>query len=296
MASVLKKSSTALGDGFIPVSRKLFDNFLWKEKREFSHAEAWLDLIQLARFEANPTKEVINGQVIEYGMGERPLSLRLLADRWQWSKNRVDKFLDLLVSERMITKRTAFGTAKGTADGTDKGTGKRTRQTVISICNYASYNSKEEIAGQPKGQQEGQQTGQVTGQSRDNINKENKYNILLTCAHESRFLDQEITECFEVLKADRQWIEFIMLSCFRRGHKDLTEEKVTGYLEMFFLDLQARGEDKKALADAKSHFANWIRIELEKQQKHNGTNKRTTGSSQSGSVQPEEIRVRTISL
>lgn len=296
MASALKKSNTALNDGFIPISRKLFDNFLWKEKREFSRAEAWLDLIQLARFEANPTKEVINGQVVEYGLGERPLSLRLLADRWQWSKNRVDKFLDLLVSERMIIKRTAFGTAKGTADGTGKGTEKRTRQTVISICNYASYNSKEETEGQQKGQAEGQQTGQVTGQSRDNINKENKYNILLTCAHESRFSDQEIGECYEVLKADRQWIEFIMLSCFRRGHKDLTEEKVTGYLEMFFLDLQARGEDKKALADAKSHFANWIKIELEKQQKHNGTNKRTAGSSQSGGTQPEQIRVRTIDL
>lgn len=296
MASALKKSNTALNDGFIPISRKLFDNFLWKEKREFSRAEAWLDLIQLARFEANSTKEVINGQVVEYGLGERPLSLRLLADRWQWSKNRVDKFLDLLVSERMITKRTAFGTAKGTADGTGKGTDKRTRQTVISICNYASYNSKVEITGQPKGQQEGQQTGQDTGQSRDNINKENKYNILLTCAHESRFLDQEITECFKTLKADQQWIEFIMLSCFRRGYKDLTEEKVIGYLEMFFLDLQARGEDKKALADAKSHFANWIKIELEKQHKHNGTNKQTTGSSQSGITQPEPIRVRTINL
>lgn len=295
MASALKKSNTALNDGFIPISRKLFDNFLWKEKREFSRAEAWLDLIQLARFEANSTKEVINGQVVEYGLGERPLSLRLLADRWQWSKNRVDKFLDLLVSERMITKRTAFGTAKGTADGTGKGTDKRTRQTVISICNYASYNSKVEITGQPKGQQEGQQTGQDTGQSRDNINKENKYNILLTCAHESRFLDQEITECFKTLKADQQWIEFIMLSCFRRGHKDFTEEKVIGYLEMFFLDLQARGEDKKALADAKSHFANWIKIELEKQRKHNGTNKQTAGSSPN-STQPEPIRVRTINL
>lgn len=295
MASALKKSNTALNDGFIPISRKLFDNFLWKEKREFSRAEAWLDLIQLARFEANSTKEVINGQVVEYGLGERPLSLRLLADRWQWSKNRVDKFLDLLVSERMIIKRTAFGTAKGTADGTGEGTEIRTRHTVISICNYASYNLKDEITGQPKGQDKGQQTGQVAGQSRDNINKENKYNILLTCAHESRFLDQEIGECYEVLKADRQWIEFIMLSCFRRGHKDLTEEKVTGYLETFFLDLQARGEDKKALADAKSHFANWIKIELEKQQKHNGTNKQTTGSSPNG-TQSEPIRVRTINL
>ena len=106
----------------IPISRKLFNNFLWEEKREFSRAEAWIDLLQLARFEANSTKEIINGRVIEYERGERPLSLRLLADRWKWSKNRVDKFLDLLVSERMITKRTAQGTTERTDNGTGCGT------------------------------------------------------------------------------------------------------------------------------------------------------------------------------
>ena len=78
-------------EGFIPISRKLFNNFLWEEKREFSRAEAWIDLLQLARFEANSTKEIINGRVIEYKRGERPLSLRLLADRWKWSKNRVEQ-------------------------------------------------------------------------------------------------------------------------------------------------------------------------------------------------------------
>lgn len=140
------------------------------ENREFSRAEAWIDLLQLARFEANSTKEIINGRVIEYERGERPLSLRLLADRWKWSKNRVDKFLDLLVSERMITKRTTQGTATGTVTGTTCGT----RQTIITICNYETYNSVSKKEGQPQGQLQGQQQGQLAGQSRDKYNKDKK--------------------------------------------------------------------------------------------------------------------------
>lgn len=157
-------------EGFIPISRKLFNNFLWEEKREFSRAEAWIDLLQLARFEANSTKEIINGRVIEYKRGERPLSLRLLADRWKWSKNRVDKFLDLLVSERMITKRTT----QGTAVRTDNGTAYGTKQTIITICNYESYNTVSKKEGQPSGQGKGYPPGQVEGQSRDKYNKDKK--------------------------------------------------------------------------------------------------------------------------
>lgn len=258
MASVLKKSNTAQKDGFIPISRKLFDNFLWKEKREFSRAEAWLDLIQLARFEASSTKEVINGQVVEYGLGERPLSLRLLADRWQWSKNRVDKFLDLLVSERMIMKRTA----KGTGSGTDEGTAKRTGQTVISICNYASYNVKPEMKGQQKGQSEGQQAGQVAGQSRDNINKENKYNIPLTHVREEVVLG----ECYNALLNCQSWWEVFCMN------NRLKPDQFAGYLKQFFCELQDRGETMKSEKDAKFHFSCWFKIEIEKQKKQQKQN------------------------
>lgn len=157
-------------EGFIPISRKLFNNFLWMENREFSRAEAWIDLLQLARFEANSTKEIINGRVIEYERGERPLSLRLLADRWKWSKNRVDKFLDLLVSEHMITKRTT----QGTTVRTDSGTACGTKQTIITICNYETYNSVSKKEGRQSGQGKGQPPGQIAGQSRDKYNKDKK--------------------------------------------------------------------------------------------------------------------------
>ena len=39
-------------EGFLRLNRKFFSNELWKEARVFSECEAWLDLIQSARFEA----------------------------------------------------------------------------------------------------------------------------------------------------------------------------------------------------------------------------------------------------
>ena len=93
--------------------------------------------------------------------GEIPASLRLLAEWWGWSKNRVDRFLNTLEKDGMIKKRTANGTA----------------QTVITVCNYDKYNFIYEKSGQQTGQS-WDSNGTVAGQSRDNINKDNKDNNL----------------------------------------------------------------------------------------------------------------------
>lgn len=150
-------------EGYIPISRKLFESLWWLEEREFSKAEAWLDLIQSARFEASSTKMLVGCKVIEVGRGEFPATIRFLAKRWGWNKNRVDRFLKLLVSENMITTRTASGTS----------------QTIIKLCNYDDYNPIPENSGQKR-----DKIGTVLGQQRDNSgtknnkdNKEKKGNI-----------------------------------------------------------------------------------------------------------------------
>ena len=38
-------------EGFLRLSRRFFSNEMWKVAREFSECEAWLDLIQSARFD-----------------------------------------------------------------------------------------------------------------------------------------------------------------------------------------------------------------------------------------------------
>lgn len=90
-------------EGYIKLSRKFFSNDLWKEARTFSSCEAWLDLIQSARFEATPRTGSIGGREVSYNRGQYPASIRFLSNRWKWSERRVRTFLAFLKRENMIT-------------------------------------------------------------------------------------------------------------------------------------------------------------------------------------------------
>ncbi len=105
---------------YIQLDRKYFNGFLWNEERVYSKAEAWLDLIQMARFEAK--KEMINNRVIEVQRGELPASNRFLQLRWNWSNSKVSNFVKTLVQQGMITSQN------------DRGI------TIISLCKYDEYN------------------------------------------------------------------------------------------------------------------------------------------------------------
>lgn len=104
------------------LSRKFFSNKIWEAARTFSECEAWLFLIQAARFEATDKTERIGDREITYGRGQYPASIRFLAKKWRWSERSVRTFLSKLVKERMIT--------------TDNSQG----MNVITLCKYDEYN------------------------------------------------------------------------------------------------------------------------------------------------------------
>lgn len=108
--------------GFIMLSRKFFSNKIWEAARTFSECEAWLDLIQSARFEATDTTECIGGREITYGRGQYPASIRFLSKKWSWSERVVRTFLSKLTKEKMII--------------TDNSQG----MNVITLCKYNEYN------------------------------------------------------------------------------------------------------------------------------------------------------------
>ncbi len=144
-------------NNFIPINRKLFKHEFWEEKRAYSRFEAWLDLVATARFTDTETHMLVGNKLVAWGRGELVASLRYLATRWGWGKNKVSNYIKLLSDEQMIKTRTADGTV----------------QTVITICNYDIYNAKISTPGQPPGQLR-DSSGTVTGQQRDKTNKENK--------------------------------------------------------------------------------------------------------------------------
>lgn len=108
--------------GFIKLSRSFFDNKIWQAARAFSECEAWLDLIQSARFEASPTTSRIGCYEVTWGKGQYPASNRFLAKKWGRSEQWVKSFLGRLKRESMIT--------------TDNGQG----MNVITLVNFEKYN------------------------------------------------------------------------------------------------------------------------------------------------------------
>lgn len=121
--------------GYIPLSRKFFEHELWLEPRVFSRAEAFADLLRRTRFEANTSTILVGVQSVEIRRGEVAISLRFLSQQWQWSRNKVDKFLKYLEKQGMIEKRTPKGTV----------------QTIVKLCNFDKYNPISQKPGQQKG-------------------------------------------------------------------------------------------------------------------------------------------------
>lgn len=132
---------------YIPISRKLFDNELWQEKRVFSKFEAWVDLLQTARYEKEIKTDWINNKQVSYGRGQLPSSIRFLQKRWNWgSITKVERFLKLLENKDMVVL--------------EKGQG----QFVITICKYDTYNPLKKDERTVKGQEQ--------GRGKDKSNKE----------------------------------------------------------------------------------------------------------------------------
>ena len=111
---------------FIKLDRKFFAHDFWNEEREYSRAEAWLDMIQIARFETK--QEIIQNKIIVIQRGEFPASRRFLEKRWNWGNSKVTTFLKMLNSSQMISQRANQG------------------QTIIKLLKYDCYNVKQTTA------------------------------------------------------------------------------------------------------------------------------------------------------
>lgn len=109
--------------GFLKLSRKVFKHKYWTKERVFSEFEAWIDLIQLARFDEADHIEYIGSCEVRYGRGQLVASRRYLAERWTWGEGKVRTFLANLKKNNAITTRNDQGV------------------TVVTLCNYEQYNT-----------------------------------------------------------------------------------------------------------------------------------------------------------
>lgn len=100
----------------------------WQEsdvfgKSPYSERDAWAWLVGAAEWEKNSKPTPIDGKPTILKRGELSHSLRFMAEKFGWSKDKVSRFIKKLVLWKMLKIETANETA----------------QNVITICNYSKY-------------------------------------------------------------------------------------------------------------------------------------------------------------
>lgn len=112
--------------GYIKLYRSFFDNKIWQADQTFSEREAWIDLIQSARFEASPITSRIGCYEVTWERGQYPASNRFLMKKWKRSEQWVKSFIGKLKRNGMITTDNTQGV------------------NVITLVNYEKYNGTDE--------------------------------------------------------------------------------------------------------------------------------------------------------
>lgn len=95
-----------VASGWIKLNRQIWENELWVEDEPFDRRAAWIDLLLMANIKDKT--EVYRGNVITIKRGQVITSKVKLANRWHWSRGKVDRFLKLLEELDMISYNTSM--------------------------------------------------------------------------------------------------------------------------------------------------------------------------------------------
>lgn len=140
--------------GWVSLHRSVTENFVWQDK-PFNMGAAWVDLILMANHEEK--KMPLDGRLITIKRGQTFSSVRSLAERWGWSKNKVTRFLSLLEQDEMvITERSKNG-------------------TLLTLVNYGNYQDSRDNKGTPTGHRRDDE-GTPTGRNNNDNNVKNEKN------------------------------------------------------------------------------------------------------------------------
>ena len=108
-----------MAKGWIILHRQLLDCEIWDTNETYTKRDAWIELLLLAN---HSDKEIIfNGRPMTIGRGQYLTSVRKLSEKFNWSKDKVRRYLTLLESRQMITK------------DCDR------NRTLLTIVNYGKY-------------------------------------------------------------------------------------------------------------------------------------------------------------
>lgn len=151
--------------GAIPLLRKFQQHSFWTEKRKYSRAEAWIDLLFMARYGSETEEMWDRGEFIQIQYSQILTSMITLANRWKRNRQWVKNFINVLAKNGSISIITM-----------------NNRRTILQIVNMGTI--KEMLQGnkQQSSQQQIHQTdNRPTYKNKDNKieNKVNNNNMLV---------------------------------------------------------------------------------------------------------------------
>ncbi len=145
--------------GYISLYRSLIKSDMWLSEK-FTRGQAWVDLLALANYEDGFIR--VRGNKVVVKRGQCGWSQVRLASRWQWSRDKVKRFLNELEDDEQIKQQ------------------KSNISTLITITNYNEYqiykSAKHTTNDTAEHTANGQQTLQQTGSRQGTKNKNNKNN------------------------------------------------------------------------------------------------------------------------
>lgn len=213
--------------GFVSIHRCLLQDSIWLSEK-FTRAQAWVDLILLANYKDGFIRK--SGVRIELKRGELGWSKLDLSKRWQWSRGKVDRFLNELESVQWIEQRTGQHT------------------TIIKILEYNAYQDvngkiKEETVQHSEHEIEQQTDTKQDNHLNNNNNKNN--NIYIS---EDEFLEfwEACPKKVGLANARSRYEE-----ARQKQSHDFLMEKITAYAKSVY------GRDDKFILQP----ANWLRDE-----------------------------------
>ena len=110
-------------NGWIKLHRQIQSCDIWTGDEPFDRRSAWIDLLLMANHTDKMT--IFEGKAVQVQRGQILTSVRKLAERWHWGKDRVLHYLHLLEALSMVDRD---------AD---------THRTLLTIVNYSKFQSME---------------------------------------------------------------------------------------------------------------------------------------------------------
>lgn len=105
--------------GWIKVYRNLNDSDIWLDSEPFDRRSAWIDILLMVNHEDKKVR--VGSEFVTIKRGQKLTSIRKLAEKWHWSRGKVQRYLKLLMSDNMII-------ISGTLGG-----------TLLTVVNYGFY-------------------------------------------------------------------------------------------------------------------------------------------------------------